>query len=1857
MRFRNWFIPLVLLALANLGFIAASGEASSYTITPGGPAVTATTTANNEDATVTFDGTAGQRVSLNLTNVTIGTSTCCAAKVSILKPDGTALVVATYFGKNGLFIDTKTLPVSGTYKILIDPQGSSTGSVTLTLYDVPADAGGSITAGGASASISTTVPGQNAALSFAGTANQRVSVKVAAAFATKVTILKPDGVALAPAVSLAAGGGFVDTKTLATAGTYKVHIDPQGAATGTTTVTLYDVPADVSGTIVPGGAAETVTMNVPGQNGRLTFAGTAGQRVSLKLSNVTIGTSSSSLTGGSKVSIVNPDGTNLVAPTGVGTGGAFIDVVTLQTTGTYAIFVDPQSSNTGSMTLNLYDVPADITGTLPNGTPVTVTTTVPGQNARLTFTSPAPAGIKLTVGPSCCGLVVSILYPDGRTLATKTTTGTAATTLQTTLPAAGTYSVLVDYRFELVGSVTLSLSLDDTPPTAPVVTLTETTAGPDAHVSGLTYFYRPAGVGTKLTVDATSSDAGSGLAKITFPGMASGFSPTVALDDTAAPYNRVYSWTTGATYSNPTNNVVAVDTVGNRSTTSFAVVADSAAPVTTDDTAAIGSAWKNTNQTVTLTATDNGGSGVATTRYTTNGTDPTSTSTAGTSVALTTDGVHTVKYFSTDNVSNVEAVKTAGTQIRIDKTIPGTATLNTLPTVIRDGQALTGTGTDATSGVASISYLYCAGTTCTPATLIGTSSTAPSYSVTWTLMPADGAYRVLARATDNAGNVRDSAIRNVTIDNTAPAAPVITKQPGNPSNTSAPSFTFTGETGARFECALDGPTFTACTSPKAYTGLTEGSHAFQVKQFDVAGNPGPAASYTWTVDLTAPTTTITSAPASSTVAKNASFSFTSSEAGSTFQCSLDGAAFAACTSPQSYAGPLSEASHTFQVRSTDPAGNTGPAASHTWTVLDTTPPTTTITAKPSNPSNVTSPSFSFTSNEPGTFECQLDSSGYSPCTSPKTYTGVAEGSHTFNVRAIDVAGNVSTGASATWTVDTTAPTTTIGTKPANPTNATGASFSFTASEAGSTFECQLDAGAFAACTSPKAYTALAAGSHTFGVRARDAAGNTGPVATYTWTIDLTAPTTTITVKPSSPTNATGASFEFTASEASTFECQLDAGAFAACTSPKAYTALAPGSHTFGVRAKDTAGNTGVVATHTWTIDTTAPTASITAGPSNPSNSTSASLSFTSTEAGSTFECRLDGSAFAPCTSPKSYTALADGSHTFEVRTTDPAGNVSAVVGRTWTVDTVAPTATITVKPATATSTTSASFEFTSSEAGSTFECQLDGGAFAACTSPKAYTSLADGSHTFGVRATDPAGNAGPVATHTWTVDTVGPATTISSKPVDPTNATTASFAFSSEAGATFQCQLDGGVFAACTSPEAYSGLGEGSHTFAVRATDTLGNAGPSATHTWRVDTTAPAISISSTPANPSNSAAASFGFSSEAAATFQCRLDGAAAFAACTSPKGYTGLAEGSHTFEVKASDPAGNTSAPASFTWTIDTTAPTATITAQPASVWASPAASFSFTTSEAGSTFECQLDTGAYAACTSPKNYTGLADGSHTFRVRATDAAGNTGAAASYTWTTDTTGPTTTITAKPANPTNSTSPTFSFTANETGSRFQCQIDGSLYANCTSPHTYAGPLADGQHTVGVRAVDAVGNVGTPTTYTWTVDTAAPTATISSGPSNPSTSSSATFSFTASQTGSTFECQLDGGTWAACTSPKSYTGVADGSHTFSVRATDPAGNTGAADTSTWTIDTTGPTTTISAAPAASTTSTAATFEFAANESGGSFECRIDAGAWEVCTSPKEYTTLPTGDHVFEVRATDALGNTGAPATHAWTITA
>lgn len=168
-----------------------------------------------------------------------------------------------------------------------------------------------------------------------------------------------------------------------------------------------------------------------------------------------------------------------------------------------------------------------------------------------------------------------------------------------------------------------------------------------------------------------------------------------------------------------------------------------------------------------------------------------------------------------------------------------------------------------------------------------------------------------------------------------------------------------------------------------------------------------------------------------------------------------------------------------------------------------------------------------------------------------------------------------------------------------------------------------------------------------------------------------------------------------------------------------------------------------------------------------------------------------------------------------------------------------------------------------------------------------------------------------------------PETTIDSSPPARTNSTSARFTFSSsepgpsEPAPGFSCTLDGQPVVPCTSPLDLNGLSEGEHTFEVAAIDgTLNTDATPATFTWTVDLTPPGAEITSGPSGETEETNATFAFRSEPGATLECALDGAA-FQNCSSEKSYAGIQPGEHTFQVRATDAAGNSST-ASHRWTV---------------------------------------------------------------------------------------------------------------------------------------------------------------------------------------------------------------------------------------------------------------------------------------------------------------------------------------------------
>jgi hypothetical protein len=168
-------------------------------------------------------------------------------------------------------------------------------------------------------------------------------------------------------------------------------------------------------------------------------------------------------------------------------------------------------------------------------------------------------------------------------------------------------------------------------------------------------------------------------------------------------------------------------------------------------------------------------------------------------------------------------------------------------------------------------------------------------------------------------------------------------------------------------------------------------------------------------------------------------------------------------------------------------------------------------------------------------------------------------------------------------------------------------------------------------------------------------------------------------------------------------------------------------------------------------------------------------------------------------------------------------------------------------------------------------------------------------------------------------------------------------------------------------------------------------------------------------------------------------------------------------------------------------------------------------------------------------------------------------------------------------------------------------------------------------------------------------DTAEPETSLTTTPPTPTSSEAATFGFTSTEPGG-FICALDEGAWEACSSPKTYTGLLPGSHLFRTSGVDIAGNVDQTPAAFgWLIETLVDTT-IDSSPPTFTNKTKATLSFHGSEEAASFECKLDSGAWEACTSPKTYLSIGAGQHLFQARALDGLGNAdGTPARAVWIV--
>jgi hypothetical protein len=448
-------------------------DVTTPTISIGGGAVTASTTVPGQDVRLSFTATANQRIVVYATNVSNP-----AAILNLVTPSGTNLAVMDIGNSPPgqiFFMDTQTLAAGGTYQLWVQHSGKNFGNETLQIVSVPPDFTGPLAvpaAGktGAATMVPTSGPlvaGQNATLTFSGTAGQQLSFNAlnstigSSLYDCVFYVYDPNNNQLGSTYcgtgAVGQGFGYVDTIKLATTNNYTVFVNPVGTATGSLSVSINNAQDVTTPTISIGGGAVTAKTTVAGQDVRLSFAATAGQRIVVFATSVTNPVAN--------LYLVTPSGTNQASvyidnnPTGQ---TFFIDTQTL-VVGNYQLWVQHSGKNFGNETLQIKTVPADISHTVTIGGSAYQFSTVAGQNANIKFSNPTSQSVTVhwtngtyPTAPSCN---MTVTGPSPST--TQVGFGycnTATGTVSLGTLSSGTYNIFVDPQAQSVGGMSLTVT-------------------------------------------------------------------------------------------------------------------------------------------------------------------------------------------------------------------------------------------------------------------------------------------------------------------------------------------------------------------------------------------------------------------------------------------------------------------------------------------------------------------------------------------------------------------------------------------------------------------------------------------------------------------------------------------------------------------------------------------------------------------------------------------------------------------------------------------------------------------------------------------------------------------------------------------------------------------------------------------------------------------------------------------------------------------------------------------------------------------------------------------------------------------------------------------------------------------------------------------------------------------------------------------------------------------------------------------------------------------------------------------------------------------------------------------------------
>ena len=809
-----------------------------------------------------------------------------------------------------------------------------------------------------------------------------------------------------------------------------------------------------------------------------------------------------------------------------------------------------------------------------------------------------------------------------------------------------------------------------------------------------------------------------------------------------------------------------------------------------------------------------------------------------------------------------------------------------------------------------------------------------------------------------------------------------------------------------------GGVWTYTLSAADVTAMGQGSKTLSATATDAAGNLSGAATRAVTVDTVAPTTTaaVTGAsdnvdPTIGTVATGGtsndntlglsgtvSAALTSGDVVAVYDGSTRlGVATVSGTTWSFDTAGLTNAAHSFKAQVEDAAGNAGAQGTAYAVTVNATVPTASVSVTAAALTSDTTPTL--TGVVTGTLAtgdvvniydgtALLGNgvvSGSNWTFTPSTVLG--EGAHSFTAVVQNSGGNQGTfSTAAATTIDTTAPSApginTLATD--NIVNALEAGSSITGTnEAGATVALSIGGNSRVATVSGSTWTytlvsaditAMAQGAETLSATQTDAAGNSSAAGTRVVTVDTLAPTVTgVLVSAGDAINAS----EFTAGV--TITGAAEAGArvditFADTTTVRSVTAgstgawtytltkadisaMGQGSETFTVKATDAAGNTGIAASTTISIDTAAPTMSsfalTTASDSGTkadgkSNVAAPTIQLTA-ELGSTLSIDLGkGAGYQAAgtgtgasqtlTAGSAYTA--DASYTIKVKSTDAAGNATERSG-SYTYDATVATPALALASDTSVGqkvTSSGTVNVTGLESGATWEYSLNAGSTWTAGSGSSVALTGDGSKSITVRQTDTAGNLSTASSAlAFTLDTLVATPTLAlnsdtgSSAADKISQSGVVNVSGLESGGTWRYSTDGGTNWTAGVKSSVTLTGDGSKSVTVQQTDVAGNVSTTSTAlAFTVDTTIakPTVSLSSdtgSSASDNISSSALVTLSTAAAdVTRTYTVDG-------TTSASYTAPTTNAvHTVVVTDTDTAGNVSSSQTLTFTLDKAVPT---------------------------------------------------------------------------------------------------------------------------------------------------------------------------------------------------------------------------------------------------------------------------------------------------------------------------------------------